>query len=107
MEGRCAGNGAANVIVSENSAPAMDHIFSVYGLTDDRPTSIGYGEVFTGEASNEMAAARCVVLMDMDGLSAEILSAQLTRERPDWRISQLTDLSGLNRILVAGPPGPE
>jgi hypothetical protein len=107
MEGQCAANGPANAIVSENSAPAMDHIFNVFGLTDDRPTSIGYGEVFSGEASDKMAAARCVVLMDTNGLSAEILAAELRIDRPNWRIGELTDLSGINWILVAGPPGPE
>ncbi len=106
-EGPCAGNGPGNVIVSEVHSDALRYIFSIYGLTDDRPTLVSYDEVSSGAASDKMAEARCVVLLDMDGLPARTLWAELRADRPDWQVRELTDLSGLNRILVAGPAEPD
>ena len=107
MEGPCAGNGPENVIVSEVHSEALGYIFSIYGLTDDRPTLVSYRAVFAGAASDKMAEARCVVLLDMDGLPARTLWAELRAERPNWQVRELTDLSGVNRILVAGPAEPD
>jgi hypothetical protein len=106
-EGSCAGNGPGNVIVSEVHSEALGYIFGIYGLTDDRPTLVSYREVFSGAASEKMAGARCVVLLDMDGLPARTLWAELRADRPNWQVRELTDLSGLNRILVAGPAEPD
>jgi hypothetical protein len=104
--GPCAGNGPENVIVSEIHSQALGYVFGIYGLTDDRPTLLSYDEVLSGAASDKMAEARCVVLLDMDGLPARTLWAELRADRPNWQVWELTDLSGLTRVLVAGSAGP-
>jgi hypothetical protein len=106
-EGPCAGNGPGNVIVSEVHSEALGYIFGIYGLTDDQPTLLSYSEVLSGDAPDKMAKAQCVVLLDIDGPWAQMLLAELQEDRPDWETRELTDLSGLNRILVAGPAEPD
>jgi hypothetical protein len=105
-EGPCAGNGPGNVIVSEVHSQALGYVFGIYGLTDDLPTLLSYSEVLSGEASDKMAKARCVVLLDMDGLPARTLWAELRADRPNWQVWELTDLTGLSRVLVAGSADP-
>jgi hypothetical protein len=103
-EGPCEGNGPGNVIVSEVHKGALGYVFGIYGLTDDRPTLLSYEEVLSGAALDKVAEAQCVVLLDMNGLPANILLAVLRTDKPTWRVEELTDLTGLTRLLVARPP---
>jgi len=103
-EGPCAGNGPGNVIVSEIHSEALGYVFGIYGLTDERPTLLSYNEVLSGEASDKMAKAQCVVLLDTDGPWAQVLLTELQEDRPDWQTREVTDLTGLTRVLVVEPP---
>ena len=103
-EGPCAENGPQNVMVSEVWTQALGYVFGIYGSTEDLPTLLSYEEVLSGAALDKVAEAQCVVLLDMNGLPANILLAVLRTDKPTWQVEELTDLSGLTRLLVAHPP---
>jgi hypothetical protein len=103
-EGPCDGNGLRNVMVSEGWSQPLSYVFGIYGSTRALPTLLNYEEVLSGAALDRVADAQCVVLLDVNGLPANILLAVLRTDKPTWRVEELTDLSGLTRLLVAHPP---
>ncbi len=104
MEGPCAGNGSSNAIVTEQSqvpSSALDYVFSIYGLTDNKPALLSY----EGESAGSLAGFRCVVLVAVDRPPAQSLLQDLLRDDPARSVEEVWDLSRSNRVLVVRHPG--
>jgi 4-amino-4-deoxy-L-arabinose transferase-like glycosyltransferase len=104
MEGPCAGNGSRNAIVTEQSqvpSAALDYVFSIYGLTDNKPALLSY----EGESAGTLAGFRCVVLVAVDRPPAQSLLQDLLRDDPARSVDELRDLSRSTRVLVVRRPG--